>query len=274
MNMTLRRSAALAAALLLTLAALRPACATAPRFSAARLSDEAKPHLVAYEYPPLVTLNAAEPGAAVEIVRQAFALAGLTVAVEVVPSRSLAANRVVDDAQAVGMLADGWALGPGERASLIEERFLRLNGTYYFYRPARAAQMAQAADLDALKGYTYGALPGEPAERYAAAGIRVEVGEPKALLRKLKAGEVDFVSAFAPTGDRLIAKLFPNEPGDFATLPVAAWETSFALWFNGGHEPAGQWRRAFGEGLKRLIDSGAYAAILDRYGLDPKALGP
>ncbi|MBS1212529.1 MAG: transporter substrate-binding protein [Proteobacteria bacterium] len=260
--------------LLLSLAIAQPSFATAPRFSAAKLAEEAKPHLVAYEYPPLVTGNETEPGAAIELARKAFEVMGKQVSVEVVPAKSFAMQLLTDDVKVLGMFAEARLLAAAERKALVEEKCLSLTGRYYYYRPVRGKELAAVRDLKALKGKTYGAVPGEATETYAKAGIKVSVGEPKLMLRKLQTGEIDFLSAFEPAGDWNIDKLFAGERDNFAKLPMTAWETTFSLWFNSSHPGAQEWRQTFAEGLKKLRHNGAYLEILKKYKLEPWAIKP
>ncbi len=263
----------LLAGLVLLMTALQ-AQATAPRFSAAKLAGEAPPHLVAYEYAPLVTGNETEPGAAVEIVRKSFEAMGKTIPLEVSPSKSFATQLLTTDAKVMGLLGEARALPAEERKGLAEEKCLRLTGKYYYYRPARGQAMANVHDLKDLKGYTYGAVPEESTAVYTKAGIKVVVDEPKSLFRKLQAREIDFVSAFEPNGDGMIAQLFPAEKDSFATLPMQAWETAYSVWFNKEHKPAQEWQKTFVEGLKKLKQSGAYLEILKKYHLEKWALMP
>ncbi|MDD5037390.1 MAG: hypothetical protein PHE55_21905 [Methylococcaceae bacterium] len=262
------------AALLLALAIVQPASATAPRFSAAKLAAEAKPHLVAYEYPPLVTGNESEAGAAIEMVRQAFEAMGKPISIEVLPSRSFALHLLTDDEKVLGMLGEARLLTLAERKALAEEKCLRLTGKFYYYRPAHGEDLAGVRDLKALKGYVYGAVAGESTDAYAKAGIKVTDGEPKLLLRKLQNREIDFTSAFEPMGEWIITRLFPAEKDQFTTLPMPAWETTYSLWFNPAHAYAKEWRQVFVDGMKKLKRSGAYLEILRKYKLDDWALKP
>lgn len=273
MNIFSRRGA-IHCALMLGLLLGQAAEATAPRFTLKKPAGEAPPHLVAYEYPPLVTGEANRPGAAVELVNQALAAMGKSIPLEVVSSRSYAAQRLTDDPSVVATLGEAHLLSATEQKALVEEKCLRLTGQYFYYRPTRGEALARIGNFKALKGRTYGALPGEPTEAYAKAGIAVAVDEPKMLLRRLQAGEIDFVSGFEPHETWLIDRLFPAEKGQFAKLPFQAWESTYSLWFNLGHKSAGEWRLAFSEGLKKLRQSGAYGEILQRYGLGDWALKP
>lgn len=249
----------------------QPCLATAPRMSVAKLAGEVAPHVVAYEYPPLVTGDAAAPGAAVEIVTQAFAAAGKPAAVEFIPSKQFAMQLLKEDTKVIGILGEARSLSTAERKSMTEEKIVNLTGKYFFYLP-NGKDLAQVKDLNALKGLTYGTIAEEATDSQVKAGIKVVTDEPKLSLRKLQAKEVDFISAFPPSGEWLIARLFPDEKNNFAVMPIKAWESTFSLWFDSNNKAGKDWRTAFNEGFKKIRQNGTYAEILKKYGLEEAAL--
>jgi polar amino acid transport system substrate-binding protein len=248
-----------------------PCQATAPRMSIAKLAGDVAPHLIAYEYPPLVTGDAAAPGAAVEIATQAFAAIGKPVTVEMFPSKNLALQLLGDDPKVIAMLGEARGLSAAERQALTEEKILNLTGKYFYYLPG-GKDLAQVNDLKLLKGLTYGTIAEEATDSQTQAGIKVVNDEPKLLLRKLQAREIDFVSAFDPNGKWLIARLFPDEKNNFATMPLQAWESAFSLWFESGNAANKARQKDFSDGLKKIRQSGVYDAILKKYGLENAAL--
>lgn len=249
----------------------QPCLATAPRMSAAKLAGDAAPHVVAYEYPPLVTGDAAVPGAAVEIVTQSFAAAGKAVAVENFPSKNLALQLLGEDGKAIAMLGEARGLSASERKSLSEEKILLITGQYLFYVPG-GKDLKQVNDVKALKDLTYGAIAGESTDSLTQAGIKVVIDEPKLLLRKLQSKEIDFIGSFAANGDALIARLFPEEKNNFAAMPLKAWESSFSLWFDSNNKTSKEWRAAFSEGFKKIRQNGVYGEILKKYAIESAAL--
>lgn len=255
----------------LALAIMQTCLATAPRMSVAKLAGDVAPHVVAYEYPPLVTGDAAMPGAAVEVVSQAFAAAGKPVAVENFPSKKFALQLLGEDAKAVALLGEARGLTAAERKSLNEEKILNLAGKYFFYTPS-GKDLSQVNDLNALKGLTYGTIAEEPSDSQVRAGIKVVNDEPKLLLRKLQTKEVDFISAFGPNAESMIARLFPDQKSNFVAMPLKAWESTFSLWFDSRNKAGKEWRAAFSEGFKKIKASGVYGDILKKYGLEDAAL--
>ncbi|MGZ4959429.1 MAG: substrate-binding periplasmic protein [Methylomonas sp.] len=255
----------------LALALSQPSLATAPRMSVSKLAGEVAPHVVAYEYPPLVTGDAAAPGAAVEIVTQAFAAAGKPLAVENFPSKKFALQLLEEDTKAVAMLGEARALTAAERKSLAEEKIFSLAGKYFYYTSS-GKDLSKVNDISALKGLTYGTIAEEASDSLSRAGIKVINDEPKLLLRKLQNKEIDFISAFGPNAESMIASLFPGEKDHFAVMPLKAWESTFSLWFDSRNKVSKEWRTAFADGLKKIKASGAYGDILKKYGLEDAAL--
>lgn len=257
--------------LILALALTIPCWATAPRMSAAKLAGEILPHIVSYEYPPLVTGDPTKTGAAVEIATQAFAAGGKPLTVENFPSKKFALELLTQDTKVVAFLGEARSLSANERKTLNEEKILNLTGQYFFYKPS-GHDFSNTDDLKALKGLTYGTIAEEATEIQNQAGIKVINEEPKLLLRKLQSKEIDFISAFQPNCEWLIARLFPEEKDHFATMPLKAWESSFSLWFDSGNKASKDWRTAFSEGFKKIKQNGVYNEILKKYGLENAAL--
>lgn len=256
---------------IITLTLAQPCLATAPRMSIAKLAGEVAPHVIAYEYPPLVTGDAAAPGAAVEIVTQAFAAAGKPAAVENFPSKELALQLLGEDAKVIALLGEARGLTAAKRKSLNEEKILNLTGKYIFYLPG-GKDLAQVNDIKMLKDLTYGTIAEEATDSQSQAGIKIVTDETKLLLRKLQSKEVDFISAFAPNGDWMIARLFPGEKNNFAMMPLKAWESSFSLWFDSSNKAGKEWRTAFSEGFKKIRANGVYDEILKKYSVESAAL--
>lgn len=259
---------------LLALAWVHSAEATAPRFSVAKLAGETKPHLVAYEYPPLVNAEKTAPGVLAELVKQALAAVGKELPVQVLPSKTLAQQLADGDGTVVGLLGEARSLTAANRKSLVEEPLVTVSGKYFYYRPAHAADFKPPTDIKGLKGFSYGGTEEEDTAALSKLGVKIQTGEPKLLLRKLQAKEVDFISAYEPAAEWNIAKLFPTEKDQFASLPMVAWETRFSLWFNPSHAGAKEWRQSFAEGMKILVKTGAYQQILNQYRLGPAPVKP
>lgn len=256
---------------MLGLALTQPCLATAPRMSIAKLAGETAAHVVAYEYPPLVSGDATAPGAAVEIVTQAFAAAGKPLQVENFPSKKLALQLLTEDTKAIAMLGEARGLSSAERKSLYEEKILNLVGKYLFYQPS-GKDLGQINDIKSLKGLTYGTIAEEASNTLSQAGVKIVNDEPKLLLRKLQSKEVDFISAFPANGEWLIGRLFPDEKNNFAVMPLKAWESSFSIWFDSNNKAGKEWRTAFSDGFKKIRQNGVYGEILKKYGLQDFSL--
>lgn len=256
---------------LLAVALVQPSLATAPRMSMAKLTGDVAPHALSYEYPPLVTGDAEKPGAAIEIITQAFLAGGKPLAIENFPSEKFALQLLGEDGKAVALLAESRTLSAAERKTLNEEKIIKLTGQYFFYQPA-GKDLAQVKDIKALRGLTYGTSGEEVTDKQKQAGIKIVIDEPKLLLRKLQSKEVDFISAFPPHAVWLIARLFPDEKDHFVMMPLQAWESNFSIWFNSNNKASKEWRTAFNEGFKKIRQNGIYSDILKKYGIEKSSL--
>lgn len=256
---------------LLAVALVQPSLATAPRMSVAKLTGDVAPHALSYEYPPLVTGDTANPGAAIEIITQAFLAGGKPLAIENFPSEKFALQLLAEGGKAIALLAESRTLSAAERNTLNEEKILKLTGQYFFYRPA-GKDLAEVKDIKALQGLTYGTSSEEVTDKQKQAGIKVVTDELKLLLRKLQSKEVDFISAFPPHAISLIARLFPDEKDHFAMMPLQAWESNFSLWFDSNNKDSKAWRTVFKEGFKKIRQNGIYSDILKKYGLEAASL--
>lgn len=256
---------------LLALVWLGPCLATAPRMSMAKLAGDVAPHVVSYEYPPLVTGDTANPGAAVEIITQAFSASGKAISVENFPSKKFALQLLNEDGKVIALLAEARTLSAAEHKSLNEEKILKLTGRYFFYRPG-GKKLEHITELKMLKGFSYGSIGEEATVEQSQAGIKIVTDEPKLLLRKLQSKEIDLISAYPPNGVWLIARLFPDEKDHFVMMKLKAWESNFSLWFDGNNKASKDWRTAFDEGFKKIRQNGIYSDILKKYSLEDAAL--
>lgn len=236
---------------------------TGPRITPGLLSLE-KLEIFAYEYPPLATMDMEGGGLYAEIVQEALNEEDVESVITILPVRSLVKYNLVHDS-AIAILGQGWSFSEEQRKQLIVIPFCIITGEYVYYRSAHRQVLPWEGKLDNLKGYTYGAQKGEDVTAYEKAGIRVVYGNCVTLFKKLKAKEIDFLSAPNICKEWLIKKYFPDESNNFATMRVPAWEAPCVILFNKKHPEGETVAGKFTAGFEKIKQNGKYIEILEKY---------
>ena len=237
--------------------------ATGPRITPGLLSLD-KLDIFAYEYPPLATMDMPGGGLYVEIVQEALKKEEVESVITILPVKSLVKYNLVHDT-AVAILGQGWSFSEEQRKQLIVIPFCIMTGEYVYYRPVHRQALPWEGKLNNLKGYIYGAQKGEDITAYEKAGIRVVYGNIVSLFKKLKAKEIDFLSAPNICKEWLIKKYFPGESNNFATMKIPAWEAPCAIIFNKKHPKGESVARKFMQGFEKIKQNGKYIEILEKY---------
>jgi polar amino acid transport system substrate-binding protein len=257
-------STAWLACLLLIIAATGAMGFTAPRFGPKLLEPQATIKIFAYQYPPLVDSRTPGMGLVADMVQSAFEEENIGVQIEILPIKSLARRTLLYD-KGVAMLGEPTLFSASESANLASVATYRMRGAYYYYRPAHREGINWNGDLKKLGGLTYGVLTGEDITPYKKAGIKVVLDDPKQLLRKLKAKEIDFVGMPDLVAEKYIQKLYPDEAGAFVRMGTSARSAPFSLIFNSKHPLTKKLKRAYVKGLEKIRQNGKYDKILSRY---------
>lgn len=250
--------------LLVILADSRIAEATGPRFTPQMFEDEDKIQIVAYEYPPLTTLEIASMGLVTEVVQASFKEADMEVTIEIQVLKDLAKYYLLQD-NAIAMMGQKQDFSEEEQKQLVIIPCCIMTGYYFYYKPAHK-DLQWGGKPENLKGYTYGALKDEDVKDYEKTGIKiVRADDIISLIKKLHAKEIDFMSASEVVGGWLIKENFPKETDNFVRMKTPAWGSAFSIIFNKTHPRAEEVRNAFIRGFEAIRKSRGYLQILEKY---------
>lgn len=259
------KSISLAAGILLmVLSAPWAAWATGPRLTSQLFEPEGTIKIVAYEYPPLTTFEMPSMGLCSEIIREAFAAAGVAVTIENQVVRNLAVYSLIQD-NSVAMIGAESDFSEDEQKQLIFMPCYTMTGRYFYYRPNHTKELKWQGKLDNLNGFTYGALTGEDVTAYKKAGIKIVRGDLVSLFKMLRDEKIDFLSVADLCGEWLVKKNFAKEKNDFAKMAVLSWQAPFSIIFNKKHPRCKEISTAFAEGFDKIKQNGKYVEIIEKY---------
>ena len=188
----------------------------------------------------------------------------LNAIITTLPLRSMVKYHLTQE-HAIAALGSRMYFSAQERTALIRIPVLVSKSHYLYYKPAQAKPLNWDGTLASLKSLRYGALKGEDASAYKAAGITVVFGSERSLLRKLKAGTLDFMRLTPLAENWLLAKHFPDQAGSFVRMAKTAEDVVFYLNFNKQHKNGEAVAAQIKSALDAMVSDGRYAAILAQY---------
>ncbi len=141
----------------------------------------------------------------------------------------------------------------------------------YYYDPAHQKKVSFKT-LNDLRGYCIGALSGTIVNRapFEQLGVHIETSyTQESLFKKLHYGRLDFVLEIDLVGQRMIAKLFPDEQNNFVAIPLPHSISAIAIMLDKNYPNADAIAQRYRQGLAEIIKNGRYAEIINRYYLQP-----
>lgn len=236
------------------------ASATGPRVSPGAFVA-VENEIFAAEQPPFISTVAQEGRLVTALVEGAQVGGKVNAIITTLPLRSMVKYHLIQE-HAIAALGSRMHFTAQDMSSLIRIPVLVSKSHYVYYQPAQAKTLNWDGTLASLKGLRYGALKGEDASAYKAAGITVVFGSERSLLRKLKAGTVDFMRLTPLAEYWLLAKHFPDEAGAFVRMAKTAEDVAFYLSVNTQHKNGEAVAAHFKSTLDAMLSDGRYAAIL------------
>jgi polar amino acid transport system substrate-binding protein len=214
------------------------------------------------EWPPYISQDLPHYGIGLEIVRQAFALEGVTVAFEFLPwMRAFAVVKAGErDATAL------WGTSPEREPYMYYSDTVLQDDVYFFHLKEFNFDWKSIDDLEGLTiggslGYNYGDAFRAAEE---AKHITVQWAPDNAMnLRKLMVRRIDIFPVELATGKTMLAELFGEEKAAlFTHHPIPVRKVTYHLLLSKAIPRNAQMIVLFNRGLTKLKDSGVYDQLL------------
>lgn len=240
-----------------------PAMATGPRVTPALFDSDAH-EIYALDFPPFISTELAESGPIPDIVSQALSTPEHDVLINAQPLQRMVKYYLLEESgvASVGRYLD---LSSAHSNTLVKIPVLVTSESYYYYRPNQKHGITWDGALKSLRDYRYGAHTGEPVEQLEKVGIAVTKGRSVPLLKKLKKGDVDFVSFPDLAAGWLFQRYFRGDESSFVRLGTARHESVVYVTFNLKHPQGEILANKFRNNLVKMLDDGRYGEIMSKH---------
>lgn len=236
--------------------------ATGPRVTAHLLSQGAE--IYALDFPPFISTEIVGGGFDAEIINAALKAADIDAVITALPLGNMVKYYLTQE-NAIAVLGHNLSFSAKQKKDLIFIPVSVTSERYFYYRPVQKSTLSWNGKLKKLKGYTYGAYKGEDVAAYKDAGINIDIGRHRSLLKKLKSKKIDFIRLPDLTAEWMIDKYFPKEKANFARMETAIGEKPTFIIFNKKHPDGKTMAKKFSAGLSKIINDGSYMAIVEKY---------
>lgn len=138
---------------------------------------------------------------------------------------------------------------------------------FFYYAPNQKKEIIYKG-LDDIKGYTLGIIRGtlENVSFLHEKGIKVEPSSSEIpLIKKLKYGRIDLCSMVKLTGIYTIEKIFPEDAENFVNFDIKGSVRPITIMIDNNYPGGKELGEKYSNGLKRIIASGTYNEILEKY---------
>jgi polar amino acid transport system substrate-binding protein len=216
--------------------------------------------LNANESPPYWSKKLPYNGLGGELISAISAQAGLDSRIEFMPLK-----RLIQDATNNDLGNPAFYIENQDFAAIIPIAVSQV--ALYYYDPTHQKKI-RFKTLSDLKGYRIGTLSGTLANRtsFEQLGIHFEISySQESLFKKLQHGRVDMVLEIDLIGKQTIEKLFPNEHDHFVAIELPHSISPIAIMLDKNYPNADAIAQRYRVGLKKIIQTGQYSAIIQRY---------
>jgi len=247
------------------------AMATGPRVTQSMLVV-AENEMFAVDAPPFISLAETEGGLNAEIVKSALAAVEIKSTLTVLPVVKMV-NYYLYEEQALAVY-DRHMSFSGDEKSLIYVPVFHMRENYFYSKFHHKSDLNWKGKLDDLSGLTYGAHRGENISVYEKAGIKVVFARHNILVKKLAAGEVDFIQMPTLTRDWMLEHDASIQQYHFAAMKAETELAPQFIVFNKNNPEGKKIAEKLKQGLQVILSNGKYENILKRYlheGVDVEA---
>lgn len=238
--------------------------ATGPRISKSLLSNAGIDHIYTVDFPPFSTTSLKNGGMSNEIINAVCESINANVALTMLPLQSMV-NFYLLHEKSLAIYGRNLVFNTQQEERLIYIPFAISSEQYIYYKPAYKQGLSWDGQLTSLKGFSYGVNKGENTVAYKQADIRIEYGRNHALLKKIIAKEIDFMMASELNFQWMINKHFPNEGNNFSAIKNSRVNKPIFMVFNKDHENGALMANKFKIGLSKIIESGQYLKIIEKF---------
>ena len=249
----------LVGSVLICLTLSEPSSATGPRVTPRLLSPE-KDVIFTLEMPPFATTEIPGGGLFSELVLAALEAEGVKAVVVTQPLTRLVRYHVLHNA-CLAAVEEGWSFSQVDRKRLIVIPFYVVSGGFFKHEPvAKTPQVLNVAS-SGLKSHIYGVR----GEEYLYGDGTMTYHRLLSLFKKLKEGDLDFISAPVMVGKWIMETRFPNDRDGFVVKDLLAWESPASIVFSKEHPQGESTARKFMNGLSTILQNGTYEGILEKF---------
>lgn len=248
--------------LLLSLVVPASVQATGPRVTTQLFTPGME--IYALDFPPFISTQVDGGGLDAEIIEAVLKAVDMEGVVTAIPLPGMLEYYLAQE-NAIAVLGRGLKLSAKQKKNLVSIPVSVSSEKYFYYKPSHETALSWQGKLKNLKAYTYGAHKGEDVKVYRDAGIAVEFGGSRSLLKKLRSGKVDFIKLPALSAEWMIEKYHPEQKTNFVEMKTPVGEKPTYIMFNKKHADGKESAKKFSKGLSEIINNGVYQALVEKH---------
>jgi polar amino acid transport system substrate-binding protein len=236
--------------------------ATGPRINPMLISPDKK-EIFALDLPPFISTEVQNGGILNDIVTATFKEAKADAVITTLPLVNML-KYYLNEENALGVMGLHLGLSAKQEVAFIAIPLFVAQQSYIYYKPLHPNGISYKGKVSDFKGFIYGASKGEDVTLYDAAGVNIKKERTLSLFKKLKNGEVDFISVPKLSAEWFIDKHFAKNKNDFVMFENSD-EAVVSLYFNTENKKANELALKFKKGLQTIVNNGQYKEILEKY---------
>jgi len=237
--------------------------ATGPRVTPSMFVDDLM-QVYAVDFPPYVSNDLDSGGLNVEIVDSVFKRAGIDVPHNILPVTNMVKYYLLEE-NALACHANQMYFSEQESAKLIFIPIAVATEKLYYLKSAHQNGLPWTGQIASLKDYTYGAYREESINVFVEAGVNVNTGSARSLLKRLESQQADFIKMPELAINWLLNNLYTELKDDVIAVEKSESTVPLYIVFNTQHPEGKSIAEKFKSGLDENIKQGDYLAILRKY---------
>lgn len=239
------------------------AMATGPRVTQSMLVV-AENEMFAVDSPPFVSLDVAGGGLSAEIVNAAIETVEINSTLTVLPVAKMV-EYYLHEEQALAVYDQHMNFSGDEKQSLIYVPIFHAKENYFYSKFHNESGLDWKGSLSELSGRIYGAHRGENVTAYEKAGIKVLYARHSILIKKLIAGDVDFIRMPVLTINWMLDHNSSIQKDHFTAMETDPELAPQFIIFNKSNPNGKEMAEKLKQGLLVILDNGQYAKISKKY---------
>ena len=211
------------------------------------------------ETPPFWSANLPEDGMAGEILHAISKEIGVKSVIKYIPMERIRKNLTSNH------VGNPEIFSGQEFSAIVTIAVFRV--AFFYYRPNHKKEIHYTG-LDDIKGFKLGIIRGTLGDVsfLHEKGIEVEPSNSEiSLIKKLRYGRIDLCSMVKLTGFYKINSIFPKDAENFAYFDIKGSVRPITIMIDKTYPDGRDLGEKYSNGLERIIESGAYTEILEKY---------